>query len=85
MARSTRDKAANRRSLYQTEIAEKQALADHRGAFDAAKRWLLSEVARAARQRPADAPQMYADVTERLAAIAEALPYYRPAKQHERR
>lgn len=81
MGGSNRDKAANRAGQYRKSIAEAQGRGDHRAAFYEAERWLLSEVARAAKQRPADAPQMYADVIAQITKLAEALPFYRPTRR----
>jgi hypothetical protein len=67
--------------MYREDIATAQAGSDFRGGLHLAERWLLSEVARAARQRPGDAQQMYAEVTANLAKLAEAIPFYRPAKK----
>lgn len=81
MPGSLRDKAANRTSHYRGDVATAQAGGDLRGGLHLAERWLLGEVAKYARQRPQDAQQMYAEVTERLMKLAEAVPFYRPEKR----
>jgi hypothetical protein len=78
---SLRDKATSRTGRYRNDIAAAQAGGDYRGALHQSERWLLGEVAKFARQRPQDAQQMYAEVTEKLAALAEAIPFYRPARK----
>lgn len=79
MPGSLRDKASNRTSHYRNDVAAAQTVGDHRGGLHLAERWLLGEVAKYARQRPQDAQQMYAEVTERLMQLAEAIPGYKPA------
>lgn len=81
MSGSLRDKAARRSGEYQTAIETAQAAGDFRGAFHLAERWLLGEAAKYARQRPADANQMYADVTAQLTKLGEAIPFYKPARK----
>lgn len=81
MSGSLRDKAARRTSQYQAEIAAAQQAGDFRGALHLAERWLLGEAAKYARQRPADANQMYADVTKQLTKLGEAIPFYKPARK----
>jgi hypothetical protein len=56
------------------------AAGDYRGALHEGERWLLGELQKVARQRPKDAPAVYRDVTESLARLAEAVPFYKPAK-----
>lgn len=84
MSGSLRDKAARRTSSYQERIAAAQASGDYRGALHLAERWLLGETAKYARQRPADAAQMYIDVTAQLTKLGEAIPHYKPAKKEVR-
>lgn len=80
MATSFRDKAGNRAGQYQDVIAAMQREGDYPGAMHEAKRWLLSELSRVQRRRPHDAPAVYAEVTEKLARLAEAVPFYKPTK-----
>ncbi len=80
MAGSLRDKAANRAGQYRRAIAARQAAGDYRGALHEAERWLLGELGKVARQRPKDADAVYRDVTESLARLAEAVPFYKPAR-----
>jgi len=77
---SLREKAAGRAKNYKQSIAEKQQAGDYKGALHEAHRWLLGELGKVARQRPHDAPQVYADVTDRLAALAEHVPFYKPRR-----
>lgn len=81
MPGSLRDKAANRAGQYRKAITAKLDVGDYRGAQHEAHRWLLSELNRVQRQRPQDAAAVYAEVTENLARLAEALPFYKPAKK----
>lgn len=81
MAASLRDKAANRARLYKARIAEKQAVGDYKGGVHEAERWLLQELEKVRRQRPHEAPTVDAEITEKLAALAEAVPFYRPQKK----
>lgn len=80
VATGFRDKAGNRASQYRSAIAAMQREGNYSGAAHEAKGWLLSELARVQRRRPQDAPAIYAEVTEKLAALAEALPFYKPTK-----
>ena len=80
MSASRRDKAANRARLYRGYIAAKQAEGDFKGAVHEAKRWLLEELEKVRRQRPHHAQAIDAEVVDKLAAIAEALPFYRPTR-----
>lgn len=80
MTTGLRDKAANRASQYRSAIAALQRHGDYVNAAQEAKGWLMSELRKVARQRPADATAIYAEVTERLAALAEAIPTYKPTK-----
>lgn len=77
---SLRDKAANRARLYRDRIANKQAAGDFKGGLHEAQRWLLEELEKVRRQRPHDAPLVDAELTAKLAALAEAVPFYRPKK-----
>ncbi|GAA3957381.1 hypothetical protein GCM10023085_44870 [Actinomadura viridis] len=81
MPASLRDKAANRASLYRRSIAEKQAAGDFKGALHEANRWLLEELAKVRRQRPHEAAAVDAELTEKLAQLAEAVPFFRPARK----
>jgi hypothetical protein len=81
MGSSLRDKAANRAGLYRDQIAVKQAEGDFKGALHEANRWLLEELAKVRRQRPHDAAAVDANVTAQLAKLAEAIPFYKPAKK----
>lgn len=81
VATSMRDRAANRAGQYRKAIAELQREGDYPGAMHEAKRWLLSELSRVQRRRPQDSAAVHAEVTEKLAALAEALPFYKPAKR----
>lgn len=80
MATSFRDKAASRAGHYKDAIAAMQRDGDYLGAAHEARGWLMSELRKVARQRPADVPAIYAEVTARLAALAEAIPTYKPTK-----
>lgn len=80
MPGSLRDKAANRAGQYQSVITAKQAGGDYRGALHEAERWLLGELQKVARQRPRDAEAVYREVTANLIRLAEAVPFYKPAK-----
>lgn len=79
MSGSIRDKAANRSGQYRRAIAAKQDDGDYRGGLHEAERWLLGELGKVARQRPKDAAAVYREVTESLARLAEAVPFYKPA------
>lgn len=76
-----RDKAANRAGLYKARIAAKQAEGDFKGAFHESARWLSEELEKVRRQRPHHAQAVDAEVTQKLADLAEALPFYRPRKE----
>jgi hypothetical protein len=76
---SLRDKAANRARLYRARIAEKQAEGNPKGAVHEANRWLLEELEKVRRQRPHHAAAVDAEITAKLAALAEAIPFYRPS------
>lgn len=78
MAASLRDKAANRAGHYRRAIEARQAAGDFRGGLHEAERWLLGELQKVARQRPKDAEAVYREVTENLARLAEAIPFYKP-------
>lgn len=80
MPGSLRDKAANRAGQYHRVIATKQAEGDYPGGLHEAEKWLLGELRKVARQRPQDAPAVYVEVTAKLAALAEAIPTYKPTK-----
>lgn len=80
MGASLRDKAANRARLYRGRIAAKQADGDFKGAVHEAQRWLLEELEKVRRQRPHEAPIVDAELTQKLAELAEAVPFYRPQK-----
>ena len=80
MGASLRDKAANRAGQYRAAIDARLAAGDYRGALHEGERWLLGELQKVARQRPKDAPAVYREVTENLARLAEAVPFYKPAK-----
>ena len=80
MPGSLRDKAANRAGQYRRTIETHQADGDYRGGLHEAERWLLGELQKVARQRPKDAEAVYREVTENLARLAEAVPFYKPAK-----
>lgn len=76
-----RAKAGNRAQQYLVGIAAAQAAGDYRGALHLAESWLLGEAAKYARRHPAEANQMYADVTAQLTKLGEAIPFYKPAKR----
>jgi hypothetical protein len=78
---SLRDKAANRAGQYRRTIQTMQAGGDYRGGLHEAERWLLGELQKVQRQRPQDAEAVYAEVTEKIAALAEVLPFYKPARK----
>lgn len=80
MAASLRDKAANRAGQYRRAIDARLEAGDFRGGLHEAQRWLLGELQKVARQRPKDAEAVYREVTENLARLAEAVPFYKPAK-----
>lgn len=84
MGASLRDKAANRARLYKGRIAAKQAAGDFKGGVHEAERWLLEELEKVRRQRPLEAPAVDAELTAKLAALAEAVPFFRPKKQEGR-
>lgn len=81
MAVSLRDKAARRAGLYQQMIAAKQTAGDFKAGVHEANRWLLEELAKVRKQRPADADAVDAEVTRRLADLAAAIPGYKPARK----
>ncbi len=81
MGSSLRDKAANRARLYRDQIVVKQAEGDHKGALYEANRWLLEELQKVRRQRPHDAAAVDANVTKKLAELAEQIPFYKPARK----
>lgn len=81
MGSSFRDKAGNRASLYRERIAAKQAEGDSKGALLEANRWLRAELEKVRKQRSHDAPGVDADVTEKLAQLAEVIPFYKPARK----
>jgi hypothetical protein len=78
---SLRDKAANRAGQYRSTIAAMQADGDFRAGLHEAERWLLSELNRVQRQRPQDAAAVYVEVTAKLSALAEVLPFYKPERK----
>lgn len=78
MVASLRDKAANRANLYRRNIAAKQADGDFKGALHEANRWLLEEMQKVRRQRPHHADAVDAELTEKLAGLAAAVPFYKP-------
>lgn len=84
MGASLRDKAANRARLYKGRIADRQADGDFKGGVHEAQRWLLEELEKVRRQRPHDAALVDAELTAKLAALAEAVPFYRPKKTEGR-
>jgi hypothetical protein len=81
VAASHRDRAASRAALYRQRIADAHADGDHVKGVDLAADWLKGELAKVRRRRPQDAAAVDAEITEKLAALAEAIPFYRPQKQ----
>lgn len=80
MGASLRDKAANRARIYRDRIAAKQSTGDYKGAVHEAERWLLEELEKVRRQRPADAQAVDVELAQKLADLAAAIPFYRPRK-----
>ena len=79
MPASLRGKAGRRAGLYRDAITRKQAAGDFKGALHEANRWLLEELAKVRRQRPHEANGVDAAVTEKLAALAESVPFFKPS------
>lgn len=80
MSSSIRDKAAGRAVSYREEIQAAQTAGDYRRAMDLSIQWLRGELAKVRKQRPQDAQSVDAELTQKISALAEAIPFYRPRK-----
>lgn len=76
--RSRTDKAESRAQAYRRAIAQHHAAGSDREALAEALRWLRSEAAHLERHRPRDAARLYRQLTERISALAQAIPNFRP-------
>ncbi|MFG2001645.1 hypothetical protein ACGFNU_21085 [Spirillospora sp. NPDC048911] len=81
MSGSHRDRAAFRASQYREEIAKAQAGGDFKGGADLALAWLRGELVKVRRRRPNESAAVDAELTEKLVQLAEAVPFFKPARK----
>lgn len=81
MSGSHRERAVSRATNYRMQIAKAQAAQDYERGTNLSLDWLKGELAKVRRTRPEDAAAVDAALTEKVSELAEAVPFFKPARK----